>query len=205
MKKTPIEVFSDWVDLGKDHRMETNHLESVENMLRFSTENLQNFNFIDAGCGNGWVVRKLASYPNCNKAIGIDGSEKMISKAKKIDSRQNYICSNLFEWNPKEKVDLVHSMEVFYYFENPGKLIKHIYSSWLKNNSRLIIGLDFYFENTTSHSWPDDCGINIMKLLSSKEWKNLFKLAGFKEVETWRVGAKENWAGTLVVTGIKKN
>ena len=34
---------------------------------------------------------------------------------------------------PKEKVDIVHSMEVFYYFEKPEILISRIYEKWLKN------------------------------------------------------------------------
>ena len=33
IKKSPIEIFSDWVDLGKDDGMEKNHSESVNAML----------------------------------------------------------------------------------------------------------------------------------------------------------------------------
>ena len=32
-KKSPIEIFSDWVDLGKDDGMKKNHLKSVKAML----------------------------------------------------------------------------------------------------------------------------------------------------------------------------
>jgi len=127
----------------------------------------------------------------------------MIDKAKKEDPQNNYICENLLTWSPKEKVNLVHSMEVFYYLENPEALIQHIYSNWLKENARLIIGLDFYLENPISHSWPEECGISIMQLLSKSTWKNFFIQAGFKGVESWSVGAKENWSGTLVLTGTK--
>ena len=31
----------------------------------------------------------------------------------------------------------------------------------------------------------------------------LFKEAGFRNVQSWRVDAKENWAGTLVITAVK--
>jgi hypothetical protein len=57
MKRSPIEVFSEWADLDKDYGMEKNHKESVENMLSFATKQQKPFSFIDAGCGNGWVVR----------------------------------------------------------------------------------------------------------------------------------------------------
>jgi len=50
---TPINVFSNWVRSGKDEGMEKNHSSSVENMLEFATKELNNYSFIDAGCGNG--------------------------------------------------------------------------------------------------------------------------------------------------------
>ena len=203
MKRTPIEVFSDWVDNGKDVGMENGHKDSVNHMLDYATKDLNQYSFIDAGCGNGWVVRNIYKSSKCINAIGIDGSLKMISKKKSLGPSNDYICEDLCAWKPKNKVDLVHSMEVFYYFENPKNLISHIYSNWLKNNSRLIIGLDYYFENTISHSWPDDCGVSIMKLFSENQWKTFFEQAGFKTVDSWRFGEKENWAGTLIITGIK--
>jgi len=203
IRRPPIDVFSDWAINGKDVGMEKNHKLSVNNMIEFSVTKLNSFTFLDAGCGNGWVVRKVSKLKNCIKAIGIDGSKKMIEKAKSIDKNNKYYCENLLDWKPKNKIDLVHSMEVFYYFENPKELIKHIYSSWLKKNSRLIIGLDYYYENKTSHSWPNDCGISIMSLFSEKKWKNFFSEVGFKKIKSWKVGKKKDWNGTLIITGIK--
>ena len=203
MKRTPIEVFSDWADNGKDVGMENGHNDSVNHMLDFATKNLNNYSFIDAGCGNGWVVRNISKSSKCSSAIGIDGSLKMRTKAKKLDKFNDYVCEDLNKWKPKNKVELVHSMEVFYYFKDPENLINHIYSNWLKDNSRLIIGIDYYFENTVSHSWPDECGVSIMKLFSENKWKKFFKQAGFKDVNSWKFGEKEKWAGTLIITGVK--
>ena len=45
----------------------------------------------------------------------------MIQKAKKLDLKNKYICNDLLLWKPKNKVDLVHSMEVFYYLKKPRK------------------------------------------------------------------------------------
>ena len=50
-------------------------------MINYSIKNLNHFTFIDAGCGNGWVIRKVSENKNV-KAVGVDGS-KMIAKAKK--------------------------------------------------------------------------------------------------------------------------
>ena len=203
MKKTPIEVFDNWVTLGKDEGMKKNHSEAVNNMISFATRKLEPFRFIDAGCGNGWVVQKVSKLSHCIAATGIDGAFNMINKAKTTDPTNNYVCENLLGWFPEEKVDLVHSMEVFYYLQQPENLIQHIYSKWLKEEGRLIIGLDFYQENPASHTWPEECGISIMRLLPELTWKNFFVNAGFRAVEAWKVGEKEHWSGTLVVTGIK--
>tara|TARA_B100001059_G_C17728099_1_gene524610 strand:- start:91 stop:702 length:612 start_codon:yes stop_codon:yes gene_type:complete len=203
MKRSSIEVFSEWASQDKDFGMEQNHRQSVENMLAFAFSQDNSFSFIDAGCGNGWVVRKANKNPLCTYAIGIDGSNKMIEKANTIDPSGSYLCADLMSWFPENTVDLVHSMEVFYYVENPKKLIQQIFDSWLNKNGRLIIGIDFYFENATSHDWPETCGIENMKLLSKMEWLEFFNAAGFNSINSWHFGEKDSWAGTLIITGLK--
>ena len=203
MKRDPIEVFSEWADSDKDYGMEKNHENSVQNMLDFAIEDKLPFSFIDAGCGNGWVVRKVSKISNCTQAVGIDGSEKMILKARKIDPKLNYYCADIMSWAPKKKVDLVHSMEVFYYLEDPKKVIDNIYKNWLNQDGRLIIGIDFYKENKTSHDWSESCGIKNMKLISEYEWLNFFKNSGFRAIKTWKYGSKKDWEGTLIITGEK--
>ena len=203
LKKSPIDVFDNWVKIGKDDGLEKNHASAVRKMIEHSTLNLKKFSFIDAGCGNGWLVRHMSKDPRCSKSIGIDGSKRMIKKAKKLDGKNEYICSDLLDWKPENKVGLVISMEVLYYFENPQKLTQHIYQNWLAQNSRLTIGIDFYKENFISHTWPDDTGVSIMKLFSENQWKKIFLSSNFKNVHSWRVDQREDWQGTLIITGEK--
>ena len=59
MKRNPIEIFSEWADLDKDFGMEKNHKASVDEMLANVSEYKTPYTFIDAGCGNGWVVRSV--------------------------------------------------------------------------------------------------------------------------------------------------
>ena len=94
-------------------------------------------------------------------------------------------------------------MEVFYYLEDPKKLIDNVYKNWLNQDGRLIIGIDFYKENKTSHDWSESCGIKNMKLLSEREWLSFFMNSGFKNVKTWKNGPKKDWEGTLIITGEK--
>jgi len=180
-----IKTFDTWAQKGKDEGMAKAHAFSVDEMLSFSMNGLKkDFKFIDGGCGNGWVVRKVREKPNCNFAIGVDGARSMIRKACEIDPFGNYICADLLDWNPENKVDLVHTMEVLYYFKDPMLILEKIYSDWVLPGGRLICGLDYYFENIDSHSWQKDLGL-VMTLFSENEWSEAFIKAGFKEVKTW--------------------
>ena len=106
-------------------------------------------------------------------------------------------------WSPNKKVNIVHSMEVFYYFERPDKLIQHIYENWMLEGGRLIMGIDYYQENKPSHTWKEDCCITTMKMFAKNDWVNFFKTTGFKNLESWYHGKEGDWNGTLIVTGIK--
>lgn len=196
-------MFSEWAAIGRDERMAKGHEVAVKNMLDYALKGLDNYSFIDAGCGNGWVVRLVKAHKGCVAAAGVDGAQMMIEKALSTDPAGAYYHADLSNWAPNRKVDVVHSMEVVYYLSDPKAFIANIYKNWLKENGRLIVGLDFYKENTVSHSWPEDCGVSIMQLLPEATWIGFFKEAGFSNVQSWRVDVKENWAGTLVITAVK--
>ena len=202
-KKSPIEIFSDWVDLGKDDGMKKNHLKSVKAMLNNVLKGLNDFTFIDAGCGNGWVVKMVSEMDSCSSALGVDGSIKMINKAKRIDKISKYECAEISVWKPNQKKDVVHSMEVFYYFKDPLIILTNIYKNWLNKNGKFIMGIDFYYENKTSHNWPEKTNVDTMTLLSTQEWKNIVSKAGFKNIVSWREGEKNEWKGTLIISATK--
>ena len=196
-------MFSEWAAIGRDERMAKGHEVAVKNMLDYALKGLDNYSFIDAGCGNGWVVRLVKAHKGCVVAAGVDGAQMMIEKALSIDPTGAYYHADLGNWAPNRKVDVVHSMEVVYYLYDPKGFVANVHKNWLKENGRLIVGLDFYKENTVSHSWPEDCGVSIMQLLPEATWIGFFKDAGFSNVQSWRVDVKENWAGTLVITAVK--
>ena len=75
MKRSPIEVFNEWATLDKDFGMEQNHKQSVKNMLTFALKQNNSFSFIDAGCGNVWVVKKVGEIQLCNYDVGVDGAD----------------------------------------------------------------------------------------------------------------------------------
>ena len=199
--KPATEIFSQWALNGRDIGMESNHAPAVDVMLdEVIGSRSSPFSIIDAGCGNGWVVRKIIENPLCKNAIGVDGAENMIKKARSLHAEGNYHHADLLVWCPDEKVDIVHAMEVLYYFKKPEKLLLHILENWLKKNGTIIIGMDHYFENSKSHSWPVDLN-TYMKLLSVEEWVSLFKDCGLSDVIAFQTNVSNDFPGTLVIKG----
>ena len=122
--------------------METNHLPAVQKMIDILLmDNRRRFSFVDVGCGNGYVVRRISELKQCVISVGMDGAKEMIKKAKKMDPSGNYYCSNIIDWVPKLKFDYIHSMEVMYYLEDPEKTIKSIVNNWLEVNGVMIMGI----------------------------------------------------------------
>ena len=202
-EKKATEIFSQWVLDGKDEGMEKNHSNAVNVMLdEIIGSQTDPFSIIDAGCGNGWVVRKINNHPLCVKAIGVDGSKEMIDKARSLDSDGTYFYSDLMNWSPNEKVNFVHSMEVLYYLREPEKLITHILENWLLEKGTIIMGMDHYLENLNSHSWPTDLN-TYMNLMSIKQWITLFKDCGVSQIAFFQTNKSQDFPGTLVLKGKK--
>ena len=199
--KSATTIFNEWVIKNKDDGMQKTHTPAVMDMLQYSLSPLHTtFSFIDAGCGNGWVVRYMNNQSMCETAIGVDGAIEMINKAKRLDTEGQYILSDLMDYKPKKKVDLVLSMEVFYYFSNPSKLLNHIKEHWLQSKGRLIIGVDYYKENQGCHTWSENVGTP-MKMLSRKDWVDIFITSGLSNIKHWLSCPNNDFIGTLVITG----
>ena len=74
-------TFDKWAQNGRAELMEVEHGKNVLKFLN-SIHFEKPFTFLDVGCGNGWVIRKISEDKFCKKAIGIDKSKKMITQAK---------------------------------------------------------------------------------------------------------------------------
>ena len=201
-----IDIFDNWALKDKDKGMEKGHASSVSVMLDIISNRTNivnnNFNFLDLGCGNGWVVKNFSNNNLCNLAVGVDGSRNMIKKAKNNDSKGKYYQSNIQAWNSENQFDIVFSMETFYYLKNIDSVLDKINSKFLNNNGFLIFGIDHYTENKPSLSWEKEIGIQT-QTLSIKDWVNKIKDANFKNVEYKQVGADKDWTGTLIISAFK--
>ena len=205
MSRKATDIFSEWASIGRDEGMQKNHWKAVKNMFQtLIKEQSKPFSFIDAGCGNGWAVREMKKNHLCVEAVGVDGALEMIERAKKIDPNGNYIYYDLMEWKPSKPVDIVHSMEVIYYFNDPKKIIYHIKDKWLRPKGKFIMGLDFYKENSDCYNWPRQLDTQ-MTLLSINQWVELLKNCGLKDVISYQTNTNDSFEGTLVLYAKKIN
>ena len=200
-------LFDRWAKSGRSEEMEKGHGTTVNKFLdKLSFE--KPFTFLDIGCGNGWVVRKISQLSKCRKAIGIDKSKSMIEKAKikKILDKESYITTDLESWNYTEKFDVIFSMESLYYSVPMESALKKIYKL-LKRRGVFYCGTDFYKDNSLTTRWIKDMAVP-MDLRSEMEWKKMFNDIGFK-TKTKHVLDQKNkskWKrefGTLFVIGKK--
>jgi len=200
-------TFDEWAKIGRSELMEKEHSKTVLkflNSIRFEKP----FSFLDVGCGNGWVVRKISQIQNCKKAIGIDKSQNMITKAKskKKSSKENYLRTDILSWKFKGKFDYIFSMESLYYSTPMESALKKIYKL-LKPGGEFFCGTDFYSDNKATIQWSKILDISL-DLRSKKQWKKMFEEIGFK-TKTKQVRDSSNrkkWKrefGTLFIIGKK--
>lgn len=200
-------TFDVWAQNGRAELMEKEHGGNVSKFLN-SISFDEPFTFLDVGCGNGWVVRKIANEDNCKKSIGIDKSKKMIiqSEKKKINNKERFFHTDIESWKYTGKFDFIFSMESLYYADSIESALVKIYKL-LKPGGQFFCGTDFYSDNKATVKWAKIMKIQ-MHLHSKKEWKELFQNAGFK-VKTKHIKDLKNtkkWKrewGTLFLTGIK--
>ena len=200
-------IFDEWAQNGKAEKMEKEHSKNVIKFLNtISFE--KSFSFLDIGCGNGWVIRKIANEENCKKAIGIDKSKKMIEQAnkKKISKKEKFIHTDLRSWKYRGKFDFVFAMESLYYVESVEESLKKIFRM-MTSEGKFFCGTDFYTDNKDTIKWSTMMKVK-MHLYSRREWTKMFRDAGFdvKIMQIKDKDGKEKWKrehGTLFIIGQK--
>ena len=200
-------TFDKWAQNGRAELMEIEHGKNVSKFLQTVSFD-KPFTFLDVGCGNGWVVRKIAKEEKCKKSIGIDKSKKMILEAIKKTSigKEKFIHTDIETWKYKGKFDFIFSMESLYYADSIEIALEKIYKM-LKPEGQFFCGTDFYTDNKATARWASIMKIQ-MHLHSKKEWKKFFQNTGFL-VKTKHIKDLKNskkWKreyGTLFIIGTK--
>ena len=206
MDKT-TKVFDSWAKTGRAEEMEEGHGVTVGKFLN-SISFHKPFSFLDIGCGNGWVVRKIAQLSKCKKAVGIDKSKNMIKRAvsNQASKKEKYACTDLESWNYAGKFDVIFSMESLYYSVPMEPALNKVFKM-LKAGGLFYCGTDFYSDNHLTKRWKKVMKVP-MDLRSKTEWKKMFNEAGFKttvrQIKDTKHRAKwKREFGTLFVIGQK--
>jgi SAM-dependent methyltransferase len=151
--------------------------------------------FLDIGCGNGYVVRWAAELAPDGVAVGLDVSPEMIALARRHSEDHPNVRFEVATFGAAPPApsapaapacfDAVFSMEVFYYLPDLDAALRQTLSL-LKPGGRFACAVDYYGENTASHSWPADLGVG-MTLLDEAGWRSAFERAGFAPVRQERI------------------
>lgn len=200
-------TFDKWAVNGRSELMENEHSKTVLKFLRTIPFD-KPFTFLDVGCGNGWVVRKIAELKNCKKAIGIDKSKNMILKArdKKKSQKEFFFETDIQSWKFRGKFDYIFSMESLYYLPKMEFGLKKIYR-FLKPGGQFFCGTDFYRDNKATTRWAKMMKLPL-DLRSKKQWKKMFDDVGFttKTKQIRDTKNQKKWKrelGTLFIIGKK--
>jgi len=83
---------------------------------------------LDVACGAGLVTVKVAEKLNSRYNVGIDISRTMINKAKKVDKDRlvNWKMSDVFNYNTKNKFDLILCVDILEHVENDLEFLKKV-------------------------------------------------------------------------------
>lgn len=201
------QTFDKWADIGRSELMEKEHSKTVLKFLK-SIKFEKPFSFLDVGCGNGWVVRKIADLENCKLAVGIDKSKNMIGKAnsKKKSEKEFYFCTDIQSWKYRGKFNYIFSMESLYYALPMESSLLKIFKL-LKRGGQFFCGTDFYKDNKATTRWAHHMKIPL-DLRSKIEWKKMFDEVGFntKTKQVKDLDNRKKWKreyGTLFIIGTK--
>ena len=195
------DLFSSWAESGRDEKMEIGHMAPVNDMLHRVAPLLPNapFRFLDVGCGNGWVSRKLAASGMVSAAVGVDGAASMIEKAQRLSvdvPKTSFVHSDLASFSPEEPFDVVFSMEVLYYLK-PNEVthvLERIRNDWLRPGGLFVFGIDHYYENEACHDWAE-LNSTYMLLWTKEEWQQALEAAGLEVVESFKAAEGVEWEG----------
>lgn len=178
--------FNEWARAGKGDSMERGHRPVGEQAIARMKVSAA-AEVLDVGCGSGWAARLLAK--GAGHVLGIDVSDEMVRVARE----QSLDFSNVeFQVASAENLPFPNntfthafSMESLYYYADMAKALREI-ARVLRPGGLFVAVVDLYQENVPSHQWIETLKVPV-QLLSTAEYRDLFKAAGFIDTHDERL------------------
>jgi len=187
-EETLREEFNRWAEAGRGEGMEQDHLAItlpvLEKMRLAST-----YNVLDVGCGSGWLSRRLAKLVPEGRVVGMDISDEMIRHARRasVDFHNlMFVAGEVAQipWQPHFFSRMI-SVESSYYWPDPAAGLKDIFRVLTEGGSAWTL-INYYRDNPHCHQWGSLLAVPT-HLLSSEEWAEQFRRAGFTNVAHERI------------------
>lgn len=183
-------VFDSWAGTERGERMAIGH-DALVGYILDSWDFMNVSNLLDVGCGNGRALVQ-AYKRGAENLAGLDLSKNMIAEAKKnipeADLRRGS-AANMKFWKDDTFSHLM-SVEAMYYLDDPMEGVKEM-KRVLNGDGKVAVAIDYYEENTGTHSWADALGIKLVRL-SEQDWASMFMDAGFSDVGLTRIIRNEH-------------
>lgn len=201
------EVFDAWADSGRGEGMEEGHLATARPVLE-ELDVGPGDRFLDLGAGVGWMADHAARLGA--ESVGVDASGKMMRRARARGGGASFLRASFTALPFRDGVfDAVFSMEALYYAGDVDAALREVHRV-TSPGGRVDVLVDYYAENEASHGWPERTGLP-MELRSEAAWVESLEAAGFQEVASSRLRAREGsnaeaWkveAGTLHLVAVR--
>lgn len=156
----------------------------------------EDFTILDAGCGGGKTINRLAKIAEKGKVIGIDYSKDCVEWSKEFNEElvkegRVEVYNTSVEKLPFEdnKFDVVTAVETMYFWPNILESFKEI-KRVLKSNGKFIVINEMYMDD--KHMDEYEKYKDKMNIYTPDEVKQIFINAGYDDVE---LGTEEdkNW------------
>ena len=168
--------FEGYSELRRNNKGYNEYLE--EPAIDALLPNLKKLDVLDIGCGFGFFSTKVIE-KGARSYLGIDISQKMLSKAKRLENEKvKFVNSSIEDFDYHEqKYDLVVSSVCLHYVENIDNILKKIFKS-LKPNGEFIFSVEHpictsllkgWHTNESKIHWPVDNYFD-----ESKRYQNWF-------------------------------
>ena len=187
-RTTLREEFNRWAEAGRGDGMEQDHLPITLPVLE-KMHLGPGDNVLDVGCGSGWLSRRLGKIMPAGRVVGMDISDEMIRIARRNSVEHDNLLFVIGEvgeipWEPNFFTHAI-SVESAYYWPDPAAGVKELFRVLRPGGAAWIL-INYYRDNPHCHQWGALLAVPTY-LLSAEEWSELFRAAGFGQVNHERV------------------